>query len=801
MISTSRGQTTPMSRLLRTVLLAGFLPFVIFSNSVSDITMPRSPSVAHGPQIGCGDIDGDPGVSIGDITFLVWYIFQGGPTPNPVTAADPDCSGDVTIGDVAFLVAYMFQGGVAPCAACPPGTVSDGARLATLDSLEARMGQGDWLAMSQATRALALVPYLKSLQTIDTADITPGSTTVWAHFLDGRLLIIPNNRDTSSADDTLDLPDPTQPPAPLPVSPKRQMVMPSGRELLTSPMFSQAVGNELPSSMQYRAWNAIGTCHVDPIPTIAALLELGNYYAAPNAGPPTVDNFKRVKGDGVFYLNTHGGIGKAVDSVPVMALWTRDRKSAANEVKFKTMLDAYQLAYMTEYSSDSTGACGMVTHYGITNAFVVDFMRFGTNSLIFLDACSSAEPNLVQAFHNSGASVVLCWTNSVTDGFAFKAAKFMYDRLLGVNRIDPKESPFQRPFGVDAIRQDMASRSPSKTVDPSTGAVLTISRQGGDFGMLAPSILFLSIEETPDISYLWVAGTFGTDFGDGNRQVTMNGQPLVIMLGGQPSWGPTVIVCEIPVAGASSAGPVYVQIREGTESDVAPLTWRTSNPVNLTEWKPVFTVTHDEPSTLNMSMTLNVHLRADLHSFREIPHEQPWKTTVLFDDTRAASGSANAGGAHETVGIVDPPCKLTVAYAGSVAMQSPYDFDGQGEWQWEYDGSFDTQQKLLALNLFATAGYANSTITASGPFPDCANFTFPMPAVFSSIDDCLYDEINLTHTLNITMDDAWVILAGSRECPTAPDYSVVYPDGQTAMGKIQWSNSSPLHPPDPDSAR
>ena len=65
---------------------------------------------------GCADIDGNGnGPDIGDLVYLVTYMFQNGPPPPNMDAAD--INGDGTgpdIADLVYLVTYMFGGGPAP---------------------------------------------------------------------------------------------------------------------------------------------------------------------------------------------------------------------------------------------------------------------------------------------------------------------------------------------------------------------------------------------------------------------------------------------------------------------------------------------------------------------------------------------------------------------------------------------------------------------------------------------------------------------------------------------------------------
>ena len=67
-----------------------------------------------------GDADDGGDVNIGDATYIVKYIFQGGATPPCCDQADADGGGDVNIGDATHIVKFIFQGGAAP--SCPnPG--------------------------------------------------------------------------------------------------------------------------------------------------------------------------------------------------------------------------------------------------------------------------------------------------------------------------------------------------------------------------------------------------------------------------------------------------------------------------------------------------------------------------------------------------------------------------------------------------------------------------------------------------------------------------------------------------------
>ncbi len=62
-----------------------------------------------------GDANNDSRINIGDITYLVNYLFKGGPPPVPVLdMGDANCDKRVTIVDTVYLVSYLFKGGPPP---------------------------------------------------------------------------------------------------------------------------------------------------------------------------------------------------------------------------------------------------------------------------------------------------------------------------------------------------------------------------------------------------------------------------------------------------------------------------------------------------------------------------------------------------------------------------------------------------------------------------------------------------------------------------------------------------------------
>ena len=62
----------------------------------------------------CGDANSDEVVDVGDVVYIINYLFKSGPTPSPIQAADTNCDGIVDVGDVVYLINYLFKGGLPP---------------------------------------------------------------------------------------------------------------------------------------------------------------------------------------------------------------------------------------------------------------------------------------------------------------------------------------------------------------------------------------------------------------------------------------------------------------------------------------------------------------------------------------------------------------------------------------------------------------------------------------------------------------------------------------------------------------
>jgi len=74
--------------------------------------------IYHFESSTCGDLDHGGAVDVGDLTWLVDYLFFSGSEPVPFLSGDVTCDGVVDIGDLSALVEFLFYSGAAPCSGC-----------------------------------------------------------------------------------------------------------------------------------------------------------------------------------------------------------------------------------------------------------------------------------------------------------------------------------------------------------------------------------------------------------------------------------------------------------------------------------------------------------------------------------------------------------------------------------------------------------------------------------------------------------------------------------------------------------
>ncbi len=83
--------------------------------SRGDTLVTDSQSICAKVFLQRGDLNFDGGILIDDVTYVVDYLFRGGPVPLPVEeAGDFTCDTDVNVSDLSGIVDFLFRGGGPP---------------------------------------------------------------------------------------------------------------------------------------------------------------------------------------------------------------------------------------------------------------------------------------------------------------------------------------------------------------------------------------------------------------------------------------------------------------------------------------------------------------------------------------------------------------------------------------------------------------------------------------------------------------------------------------------------------------
>ncbi len=61
-----------------------------------------------------GNVDGEGVIELGDVVYLINYLWKEGPAPEPIGLGDLNCDAVIDLGDVVSLINYLYKGGDPP---------------------------------------------------------------------------------------------------------------------------------------------------------------------------------------------------------------------------------------------------------------------------------------------------------------------------------------------------------------------------------------------------------------------------------------------------------------------------------------------------------------------------------------------------------------------------------------------------------------------------------------------------------------------------------------------------------------
>ncbi|HEX7401390.1 MAG TPA: dockerin type I repeat-containing protein, partial [candidate division Zixibacteria bacterium] len=70
------------------------------------------------PAYVAGDVNRSGEVEVGDIVFLINYLYRADSPPNITQGGDPNNDCIIDVADVIYLINYLYKGGPAPLEGC-----------------------------------------------------------------------------------------------------------------------------------------------------------------------------------------------------------------------------------------------------------------------------------------------------------------------------------------------------------------------------------------------------------------------------------------------------------------------------------------------------------------------------------------------------------------------------------------------------------------------------------------------------------------------------------------------------------
>jgi hypothetical protein len=467
----------------------------------------------------------------------------------------------------------------------------------------------------------ALLTFMSGIPQISSAVIGHNTPNIEATFSDdGEKFIVLNNVRPPST--------PVLQNQVLPLAPVRADTAPSrGATPLGTAPLPPVPTFDFPMSSQARLLNGMGSGWSNPIPNLSAWLSANGY--EPLAGTEASVSALRsvgIGGDGIFYLNSHGG----GDDNETAILWSTTPSDSPPDDLLQSDIKKHlveRAGTIKGHWDPSIREWVPESHWGITPDFIaIHWGDFSQHSFIYIDTCDSdpvEEHAIRDAIFVKHASLYAGWSSTVGD-ISADTARLVFDRLLGADQFCPENGApcmlgsaifpvfAQRPFDYLQVAQDLKFHALGADTNPVS--MLNFERNEGSFALLAPSISNMTVDETQgSAGQLTIHGIFGEDprkvpGGSPDDGVVTVGDSKVQIV----KWTSDPIIVNLTSSGPGSSGDVQVVVRQ-----------HKSNVARLTEWHGTFQGVWAGNDSLKQTINFQPAFRLDLRQYRPVIHNPP----------------------------------------------------------------------------------------------------------------------------------------------------------------------------------
>ncbi len=155
---------------------------------------------------------------------------------------------------------------------------------------------------------------------------------------------------------------------------------------------------------------------------------------------------------------------------------------------------------------------------------------------------------------------------------------------------------------------------------------------------------------------------------------------------------------------------------------------RKSNVVNLTEWRGALNYVEQDAGTLTGALTVNFHLRADVHNYRDLPGGPPTFYSLINTVADDSYGEATVSGEYSyTYPESDPPNTDTWTWTGSSVVTGVWDSTATSVFAMTGQFFDDPRKLTVMFQAAAFTGLYETLINSENGFVYTIPFTLGTP--------------------------------------------------------------------------